>query len=119
MRLRGYCEGPGNLYVVAKLQGRVEVYDPSRKRIGQIDIKTPSGYEEKPGPTHNASNCVFGGPEGKTLFITGEGGVYAVRLKVAGRKPPAPSPVLARKSEAAARFRPRWSWPQLLLGRRF
>jgi len=46
----------------------VEVFDPDGMRLGVI--RTP-----KP-----ASNCCFGGPEGRTLFITARDAVYRVPL---------------------------------------
>lgn len=40
------------------------------------------------GQNGNASNVVFGGPDRKTLYITGDGGLYKVPMKVAGRTRP-------------------------------
>jgi gluconolactonase len=50
----------------------VQVFSPAGKLIGKI--LTPK----------SAANCCFGGPAGKTLFITARDAVYAVQLAVAG-----------------------------------
>ena len=59
----------GNLYVTAE---GVEVFSPSGQKIGEIKIP------EKP------TNCCFGGPDGKTLFVTARTSLYAIRLNVKG-----------------------------------
>jgi gluconolactonase len=57
-------DADGRLFCTSGLG--VEVFDPDGKRLGVI--RTP-----KP-----ASNCCFGGPEGRTLFITARDAVYRV-----------------------------------------
>jgi len=52
----------------------VQVFSTAGKLIGKI--RTP-----KP-----ASNCTFGGPDNKTLFITARDSVWAVELSAAGAK---------------------------------
>jgi hypothetical protein len=37
----------------------------------------------------NICNCHFGGPENKTLFCTGDGGLFSIPLKIPGRVWPA------------------------------
>jgi len=64
------CDADGRLYVSAG--GGVQVFSPSGKLIGKV--RTPQG----------AANCTFGGPDGRTFFITARKSVWAVRLKVAG-----------------------------------
>jgi hypothetical protein len=54
--------------------------------LGSITIK--SAGTDGDGQNGNASNCVFGGSDNKTLFITGDGGAYKIPLKIAGRKRP-------------------------------
>lgn len=78
----------GNYYAANYALGTVEVFDPRGEFIGSITIQTPEEYDARPGQIGNASNCAFGGPENKTLFITGDGGVYAIPLEVAGRRIP-------------------------------
>jgi len=52
----------------------VQVFNTAGKLIGRI--LTPK----------SAANCCFGGPAGKTLFITARDGVHAVNLAVAGAR---------------------------------
>ncbi|HTB82294.1 MAG TPA: glycosyl hydrolase family 28-related protein [Candidatus Sulfotelmatobacter sp.] len=56
----------GNVYLAA---GRIYVYDPAGKPIGTIEVP------ERP------TQLMFGGPDGKTLFITARTSLYAVRLQ--------------------------------------
>jgi hypothetical protein len=44
-----------------------------------------SGFEGFSGAQGNVSNMIFGGPDLKTLYFTGDGGLYSIRLKVPGR----------------------------------
>ncbi|HEY3384199.1 MAG TPA: glycosyl hydrolase family 28-related protein [Vicinamibacterales bacterium] len=60
----------GNVYLAA---GHIYVYDPAGKLIDTIE--TP----ERP------TQIVFGGKDGRTLFITARTSLYSVRTKVAGR----------------------------------
>ncbi|QDU63158.1 Gluconolactonase precursor [Planctomycetes bacterium Pan216] len=59
----------GNLYLTTKV---VSIYNPAGKRIGEIVV-----------PEHPA-NVTFGGPDGKTLFITARKGLYAIPMAVQG-----------------------------------
>jgi gluconolactonase len=67
MQGRVYVAGPGGVWV----------FDPNGGRLGVI------GTPEPP------SACTFGGPDGKTLFITARSRVYRIRMKVAGARPAA------------------------------
>jgi gluconolactonase len=58
----------GNLYVAAG--DGIQVYSQEGKLLGKI--KTPDA----------ASNCAFGGTDGKTLFITARSNVWSIHLKV-------------------------------------
>ncbi len=68
----------GNVYVTVEVDpelgiGGVDVLSPSGVLLGQIDV----------GGT--ATNAAFGGPEGKTLYITrGRGGIYSIDLPLPG-----------------------------------
>jgi gluconolactonase len=80
----------GNVYVASYGDGTLYVYGPDGgtgpnkdKPIGSIKVGA--------GAPGNVSNCVFGGADGKTLFITGNGGAYKVRMKVGGRARPGAS----------------------------
>ncbi len=59
----------GNLYVGT--DGGVEVYSPTGESLGVV----PTGY---------SSNCTFGGADRRTLFVTSQGQLKAVRLGVPG-----------------------------------
>ncbi len=61
----------GNLYVTS---GVTWIFDSTGKHLG--DIVTPDA------PT----NCAFGGPDNKTLFITARPSLYRVQLKIQGVK---------------------------------
>lgn len=59
----------GNLYLTGS---NIAVYDPSGKKIEEIDV--PEG----------PANVTFGGADGKTLFITARTSLYSVRMRVSG-----------------------------------
>ncbi len=59
---RVWCAGPEAVWV----------FDPNGKRLGILDLP------EKP------SNCCWGDPDRRTLFITARSSVYRVRTRVAG-----------------------------------
>jgi sugar lactone lactonase YvrE len=63
-------DAKGNVYIAA---GDIFVFDPSGKKIDTLRVP------ERP------SSLVFGGKDGKTLFITARSGLYAVRTKFGGR----------------------------------
>ena len=73
-----------NVYIASNSSstGGVYVYDSSGNQLGNILMRQDNN------PGSNASNCVFGGPDNKTLFITGDSGAYKVQLKVPGRVRP-------------------------------
>lgn len=73
-----------NVYIASYREGRVIVFDSSGTRLGDITI-THNGATAM----GNACNCIFGGTDNKTLYITGNHGAYKVRLKIPGRKPSA------------------------------
>lgn len=65
-------DGMGNLYCAAG--GGVWVFDYAGNKLGVIPVpETPS-------------NCTFGGPDLKTLFVTARSSLYRVNLGVAGWK---------------------------------
>jgi len=66
------CDKAGRLFSSAG--DGVHVFNADGKLIGKV--RTPQG----------AANLCFGGPEGKTLFITARTSVWAVNLLVAGAK---------------------------------
>jgi gluconolactonase len=62
----------GNIWTT--MPGGVEIITPEGKVLGRIWMG------------QHASNVAFGGPDGKTVFITGGDSVYTVRALVGGRK---------------------------------
>jgi gluconolactonase len=63
----------GNVYVTEHTNRRVRVITPEGKEIGQIaDMNV------------NVTNVAFGGPEHRTLFITGTGRLFQIELAVPG-----------------------------------
>ena len=64
----------GNLYVACGRAG-IKVYSPDGKSIGTIKVPY-------------ASNCVFGGKDFKTLYVTSRDTFLGIETKVRGIKPP-------------------------------
>ena len=64
------CDADGRLYSSAG--DGVHVFSPGGTRIGKILV--PEG----------PANLTFGGPDGRTLFITAKTGLYAIDLNVSG-----------------------------------
>jgi sugar lactone lactonase YvrE len=81
----------GNIWRANWNQGKIYVNDSAGKELGSITIDAApvtGGKRASTGAGGNASNCHFGGPDLKTLYITGDGGLYKVDLLVAGRRRP-------------------------------
>ncbi len=62
----------GNLYVAEHSAHRVRVFTPQAKHIATITVDA------------NITNAAFGGMDGKTLFLTGAGALWKVKLDVTG-----------------------------------
>ncbi|KAF1720475.1 SMP-30/gluconolactonase/LRE family protein [Pseudoxanthomonas wuyuanensis] len=62
----------GNLYVTEHSLRRVRVLSPAGAELARIDVDA------------NITNAAFGGPEMKTLYLTGAGTVWSLDLDVAG-----------------------------------
>ncbi|WP_137174336.1 SMP-30/gluconolactonase/LRE family protein [Massilia sp. HP4] len=62
----------GNLYVTEHGPRRVRVFTPQGRELATIRTDA------------NVTNVAFGGADGKTLYITGAGAVWQVRLDVTG-----------------------------------
>jgi gluconolactonase len=74
-RENGGCDGAtidehGNLYLTTALG--VQVFSPSGEALGVIEVP------EQP------SNCTFGGPNGKTLYVTARTSLYSFPMLVKG-----------------------------------
>jgi gluconolactonase len=89
----------GNIYRASWGEGKFYVHDSTGKQLGTITINSAqvTGKRFSNNAQGNASNCHFGGPDLKTLFLTGDGGLYKLHMKVAGRRRPGwPSSVSIR-----------------------
>jgi gluconolactonase len=62
----------GNLYVAEHGAHRVRVFTPDAKQIATINVDA------------NITNAAFGGEDGKTLFLTGAGALWKLKLDVTG-----------------------------------
>jgi gluconolactonase len=62
----------GNIYVTEHALQRVRVFTPEGKQIAQIKVDA------------NITNGAFGGPDNKTLYLTGAGAVWKIQLDVVG-----------------------------------
>ena len=121
----GYADGgcidsAGNRWIGNYVQGAVQVYSPTGQSIGSISMRSVSGaYNARSGNAGNANNCVFGGPDLKTLYITGDGGLYSLRVKIPGRQLPPPETVSLRPGAPRRTGAPAWnvSVPRDALGR--
>lgn len=97
----GYADGgcvdsAGNRWVGDYTNGMIRVFSREGQQVGNISLRSVSGaYNARGGNAGNANNCVFGGPDFKTLYITGDGGLFSLRVRIPG-KPPAQEPVSLR-----------------------
>jgi len=62
----------GNIYLTEHTRQRVRVVSPEGKPLATIAVDA------------NVTNAAFGGPERRTLFLTGAGAVWSIPLDVAG-----------------------------------
>ena len=87
----GTVDSHGNRYVASYGQGEVRVFNAHGDSIGRIALRVASGIYDsvssagRVGIQGNVDNCVFGGADMKTLYITGDGGLYSIQLKIPGR----------------------------------
>ena len=82
----GTYDSHGNRYVGSYSLGEIRVFNARGDSIGRIALRTATGtYDNRAGNTGNVDNCVFGGADLKTLYITGDGGLYSILLKIPGQ----------------------------------
>jgi gluconolactonase len=62
----------GNIYVTEHTDKRLRVFTPAGQQIATIKVDA------------NVTNAAFGGADGKTLYITGAGAVWQLKLDVTG-----------------------------------
>lgn len=76
----------GNFYLADYGEGTVDVVNAAGMKIGSIVFNSQaSPYDPSPGKAGNVDNCHFGGTGWKTLYCTGDGGLYSLDLKIPGR----------------------------------
>jgi gluconolactonase len=93
----GTVDSHGNRYIASYSQGQVRVFNANGDSIGRISFANPPGtFNNRSGIAGNADNTVFGGADLKTLYITGDGGLYSIRLKIPGRPALQPPTALIR-----------------------
>jgi sugar lactone lactonase YvrE len=86
----GTYDSHGNRYVSSYNMGEIRVYNMAGTFLGRIALRKQSGIYDsvasagRTGRQGNSSNAVFGGSDMKTLFITGDGGLFSIRLKIPG-----------------------------------
>jgi len=94
-----------NVYVASNTSGgtypeSIVAYDSTGKILGSIHM-----IQKLPNTSLNTTNCVFGnfpsgsGQNQRTLYITGDSGLYKVQLKVAGRVRPGSTVVKREDSD--------------------
>ena len=62
----------GNLYVTEHTSKHLRVFNPEGKELATINVDA------------NVTNAAFGGPTGKTLFLTGAGAIWKLDVDVTG-----------------------------------
>ncbi|NHZ83284.1 SMP-30/gluconolactonase/LRE family protein [Massilia sp. CCM 8695] len=63
----------GNIYVTEHTAQRLRVFSPAGKELAVIRVDA------------NITNAAFGGADGKTLYMTGAGALWQIRLGLAGK----------------------------------
>ncbi|HEX8615156.1 MAG TPA: SMP-30/gluconolactonase/LRE family protein [Telluria sp.] len=63
----------GNIYVTEHTAQRLRVFSPAGKELALIKVDA------------NITNAAFGGADGKTLFMTGAGALWQIRLDLPGK----------------------------------
>lgn len=62
----------GNIYITEHVQKHVRVFTPQGQQLATINVDA------------NITNAAFGGEDGKTLFLTGAGSLWKIKLDVTG-----------------------------------
>lgn len=77
----------GRLYVAGGLNVPNPPAEPAKDVKGGVYVLSPEGklLAFLAVPRDEVTNCAFGGEDGKTLFVTAGGSLYAVRTTTAGR----------------------------------
>jgi sugar lactone lactonase YvrE len=85
----GCVDSRGNQWVGDYTNGMMRVFNAAGQAIGTITLRSVSGaYNFRSGNAGNVDNCTFGGADLKTLYMTGDGGLFSLRVKIPGRPDP-------------------------------
>jgi gluconolactonase len=68
----------GNVYIAEHQQQQVSVYSPGAMKLATIKLGMAGNQQA------NTTNAAFGGPDGKTLYITAAYSLWKAELPVAG-----------------------------------
>jgi gluconolactonase len=86
----------GNWFMASYTEGKIYVANAKGNKIGEIAFNMGAGqYDARGGNQGNVCNCHFGGPDLKTLYCVGDGGLFSLQLKIPGRAWPAAVPTAA------------------------
>jgi sugar lactone lactonase YvrE len=81
----GTIDAHGNRYIANFTLGEIKIFNARGDSIGRIVPRVvTSNFEGFSGGMGNVSNIIFGGPDLKTMYFTGDGGLYALRMKIPG-----------------------------------
>jgi sugar lactone lactonase YvrE len=83
----GTIDAHGNFYIAAQEIGEIRVFNAKGDSIGTIVPKLVTTALESggfSGALGNVSNVIFGGPDLKTLYFVGDGGLYSIPMKIPG-----------------------------------
>jgi gluconolactonase len=77
----------GRLYVAGGLNKPNLPFEPAKDKKGGIYVFTPDGrlLTFLSVPRDEVTNCAFGGPDLRSLYITGGGTLYSIRTATPGR----------------------------------
>ncbi len=82
----GTIDAHGNRYIASFQIGEIRIFNAKGDSIGRIVPKVvTSNFEGFNGAQGNVSNMIFGGPDLKTLYFVGDGGLYSIPMKIPGR----------------------------------
>jgi gluconolactonase len=89
----------GNVYCASYGDKAIYVFNKSGESLGRIDLSAVAQY---------VTNCAFGGTDDRTLYITASNGVYAVGLKIPGRRVSTTVSTVQPRDFGIGRFRAQW-----------
>lgn len=80
-------DAKGRLFVAGGLNKPNPPHEPAEDVKGGVYVLSPEGklLDFLPVPTDEVTNCAFGGDDLKTLYITGGGVLYSIRVTTPGR----------------------------------